>query len=212
MKCPLCQTRKAKRHCPAKSAQICAVCCATQREIEIDCPIDCPHLREGYNYAEERGVLDQRAKEHLDEKQFDRSFLVANEFFLMELWGKIWDCYQAHPQIHDSDILEALEALEKTFQTLDKGLYYDSKPEGSLPQILYDDLKKAIDEKIKNPDLNQHHLKVSTALDCLAFLQQFARLKGSGRPLSRGFLLQIEEAFAHLPSTTSDEEPRIVLS
>ena len=29
-KCPLCNTRAAKRHCPAKATKICPVCCGTK--------------------------------------------------------------------------------------------------------------------------------------------------------------------------------------
>lgn len=42
--CPLCQTRKARRACPALARQICAVCCGTKRLVEIDCPPDCGYL------------------------------------------------------------------------------------------------------------------------------------------------------------------------
>lgn len=212
MKCPLCNTRKAKRLCPAKSAQICNVCCATKREIEIDCPMSCAYLREGYSYAQEKQPLEQRAQKVAPSRTFDRRFIVANEPFLLELWQWIWESHKAVPQLHDADVLGALASLEKTYQTLDKGLYYDSKPENGLQQFLYLKLKEALDAKMQNPDAHQHHLKVTTLIDCLAFLRQFAQLKGSGRPLSRGFLLQLDDIFSRLPQKSSISEPRIVLS
>lgn len=211
MKCPLCGTRKAKRLCPAKSGQICAICCATKREIEIDCPIACVYLRESYNYAQEKEPSEPSVPRPPDERRFDRTFLVANESFLMELWRWIWDGFNASPQLHDADVLVVLAALEKTYQTLDKGLYYDSKPETAIQQVLFTRLKELIDAKVQNPDIHQHHLKISTVIDCLAFLQQFARLKNSGRPLSRGFLLQLDEIFKNLPEDKPTEEPRVVL-
>jgi hypothetical protein len=33
--------------------QICAVCCGTKREIEIDCPSNCAYLRSGRDYEAE---------------------------------------------------------------------------------------------------------------------------------------------------------------
>ena len=42
--CPVCNSRKARRACPALGQTICPVCCATKRLVEINCPSDCPHL------------------------------------------------------------------------------------------------------------------------------------------------------------------------
>ena len=44
MVCPVCNSRKAKRACPALGKQICAVCCGTKRLVEIACPADCGYL------------------------------------------------------------------------------------------------------------------------------------------------------------------------
>src|SRR5262245_65956202 len=42
--CSLCGTGKAKRACPALGRDICPVCCATKRQVEISCPPDCGYL------------------------------------------------------------------------------------------------------------------------------------------------------------------------
>ena len=44
MICPLCQKRPAKRACPALRHDICTVCCATKRLVEIQCTEDCRYL------------------------------------------------------------------------------------------------------------------------------------------------------------------------
>ncbi|MBZ5551185.1 MAG: hypothetical protein LAO21_00595 [Acidobacteriia bacterium] len=212
MQCPLCGSRKARRSCPAKSARICGVCCATKREIEIDCPPSCSYLREGYQYAMEKNPLEQRARSMTLGRTFDRGFLLENERFLMEVSSVIREGYKSVPQLHDSDIVGAFAALEKTYRTLDKGLYYDTTPEGGLGQFLYSKLKESIDLKMQNPDAHGRRLKVSTVIDCLVFLQQFVQLKGSGRPLSRGYLSHLEEVFEHAPKDAPSEEPRILLA
>jgi len=43
-KCHVCEQRKGKRQCPARSAPICPVCCAQSRVVKIDCPADCSFL------------------------------------------------------------------------------------------------------------------------------------------------------------------------
>src|SRR5690242_17610531 len=64
MVCPICHERKAKRFCPAKGAQICAVCCGTKRLVEINCPADCVYLTSARNHPPavvQRQVLSDRA-------------------------------------------------------------------------------------------------------------------------------------------------------
>jgi hypothetical protein len=212
MQCPLCRKRVARRSCPAKSAQICGVCCATKREIEIDCPPSCSYLREGYQYDLEKNPPDQRARSMTIDRPFDRGFLLENVKFLMELSKVIRESYQSVPQLHDSDIMGAFAALEKTYRTLDKGLYYDTQPEGALEKFLYARLKQSIDLKTQKPDIDGRRLKISTVIDCLVFLQQFVPMKGSGRPLSRGYLTHLEEVFSRAPKESPSEEPRIFLA
>lgn len=212
MSCPLCGSRKAKRYCSGKAVQICTVCCATKREIEIDCPTSCSYLREGYHYHQEKALVLNDPQTAPPEKIFDRRFLIHNEPFLMTLWQIIWESCKSIPSVHDADVLGALMALERTYQTLDKGLYYESRPEDGTQQILYAELKETIDRRLQQPDVLQEHLKVSTVLECLQFQQQFLRMKTSGRALSRGFLMQLESIFGEPLSSTPGTGSRIVLA
>src|SRR5688572_30303461 len=43
-RCPRCESRKAKRSCPALRVDICPVCCAEGRLNTIACPTDCVYL------------------------------------------------------------------------------------------------------------------------------------------------------------------------
>src|SRR5678810_886791 len=57
-RCPLCTERSAKRFCPAKQTSICAVCCGTKREVEIDCPSSCVYLKASRSYDAEKPIPD----------------------------------------------------------------------------------------------------------------------------------------------------------
>ena len=50
VRCKLCEKKRARRHCPGVEGEICPVCCGTERENTIDCPLDCEHLREARQY------------------------------------------------------------------------------------------------------------------------------------------------------------------
>src|SRR5277367_3490448 len=44
--CKICGVRRARRDCPGVRAMICSICCGTEREVSISCPLDCVYLRE----------------------------------------------------------------------------------------------------------------------------------------------------------------------
>ena len=46
MSCPLCRLRRPRRFCPGVEKDICALCCGTEREVTVDCPLDCEYLLE----------------------------------------------------------------------------------------------------------------------------------------------------------------------
>src|ERR1035441_6424798 len=47
MQCSICQTRRSRRFCPGVRGEICSLCCGEEREVTVDCPLDCEFLREG---------------------------------------------------------------------------------------------------------------------------------------------------------------------
>src|SRR5262245_36849038 len=71
--CPLCSERAGKRYCPAKETQICAVCCGTKREIEIDCPSSCTYLKASRNYEADKPIVEPDLMEKL--RRYDNSFI-----------------------------------------------------------------------------------------------------------------------------------------
>src|SRR5215472_15269723 len=46
MTCAICGIRRPRRYCPGVHGEICAICCGTEREVTVSCPLDCEYLRE----------------------------------------------------------------------------------------------------------------------------------------------------------------------
>ena len=46
MACAICETRRPRRFCPGVRGDICSICCGTEREVTVDCPLDCEFLQE----------------------------------------------------------------------------------------------------------------------------------------------------------------------
>lgn len=201
--CPLCSERAGKRYCPAKDVKICAVCCGTKREIEIDCPSSCPHLRASRSYELDKPIPDPEAAAHVN--NFDALFLEQFHQVLDVLTLAINEERTNTPWLVDNDVIEVLKALKTTLKTLSGGIYYDSTPDGPVRAALFRRLKEILDQLMEpDPAEARRVLKVSEGIDILDFLTVVAQANSSIRPKSRRYLDWIAEKFAQrLPAQHS---------
>ena len=145
--CPICAKRRGKRHCPgvarsrwaAKTETICAQCCGEQRELTIDCPLDCPYLVAAHRYEAERParaapvhgepVQGEPAELAFPQVALDHDFLDEHQQFIAAL--ALFFCRFAAEQkdVRDADLLAALDSLARGYQTLESGLYYEQPPD-----------------------------------------------------------------------------------
>jgi hypothetical protein len=187
-RCPLCSDRSAKRFCPAKETSICAVCCGTKREVEIDCPSSCPHLKLGRLYEAEKRTPDPQLMARV--QSFDDNFV--------ERYSPVFDAVglavlaerAAAPWLVDSDVLEVFKALSATMKTLSSGIYYESVPDLPIRASLFRRLKEVFDEFMRS-QIDVHRqltLRVSEASQILDFLTFVATMNSNARPRSRQYL------------------------
>ena len=210
MTCPLCHKRKAARFCPAKSERICAVCCATEREVTIDCPSDCSYLVASRQYEEERREVDWSNVPFADVR-VPPSIFRGHGGLVNEIVYTICTFAADERAAVDSDVLAAFQALAETYQTLAKGIYYEKPPDHRLQRQLYTRLMGAIaDSKKREAD----HLKVlgdETIRDALIFFTQLGATRTNGRPKGRAFL-DFLRSHLEVEDTADSESPRLILS
>src|SRR5499426_1227479 len=147
--CPLCSTRPGKRYCPAKDTQICAVCCGTKREIEIDCPSSCSYLKASRSYEAEKPAVDPELIAKI--RKYDDNFVQRFQYVLESVNRSVIEERLASPWLVDKDVIEVYKALGATMRTLSSGIYYETLPEGHVRLALFRRLKEAFDELMK-PD------------------------------------------------------------
>jgi hypothetical protein len=183
-KCPLCSRRPAKRRCPAKRTGICPACCATKREVEIDCPSDCVYLREGQNYAAETA----RDASPRPSREFSQQFRRRNAEFITAFAEAIADHRRTDPGLLDQDVRDAFAALKSTVRTLDSGIYYETLPEGADARSLYRRIRSLLDQLIQPRSEGHPALRISDSPDVVDFLIVSVEIHSGGRPKSRRFL------------------------
>jgi hypothetical protein len=141
MVCPLCRDRAARRRCPALDRDICAVCCGTKRLVEIACPTDCGYLRSAQAHPP-ASVRRQQER--------DLGFLMAMHEGLSQDQSELfWAIltfvvgFRGDPlvKVIDDDLAEAAASLAATYETADRGLIYEHRPQSLVAQRLVTELK-----------------------------------------------------------------------
>ncbi|HWB85370.1 MAG TPA: hypothetical protein VG675_14600 [Bryobacteraceae bacterium] len=188
MTCAICQTRKPRRFCPGVRGDICTVCCGTEREVTVNCPLDCEYLRDARQHER---LLPLSAKDFPSKDiEVTESFLQKNEEMLVALGQRIVMVALDTPGAVDSDVREALEALVRTYRTLQSGVYYETRPANPLAARIYDAVQEASAEyrKRETESLGMPKTRDSDVLGLLVFFQRLAWDRNNGRPKGRTFI------------------------
>ncbi|HET7108202.1 MAG TPA: hypothetical protein VFI38_15420 [Candidatus Acidoferrum sp.] len=188
MSCPICKKRKPGRFCPAKAETICPLCCGTEREVTLDCPLDCAYLAAAHRYeaqhprelATDTPLLDVRLAQDL--VRIHPQLLSAIAFTIAKFCA-------AQPSATDPDVLAALQSLAESYKTLASGIVYEQPPVPPIQRGLYDALTAFLNEtKQSATQTSQGRPKDSEIFQLLVFLYRMGLLRTNGRPRSRRFL------------------------
>ena len=148
--CPLCQKRPAKRACPAVHQEICTVCCATKRLVEIACPEDCRYLDSAQKHP---AAVVKRRIDH------DLSLLMATIGRLSEQQLQLFFLLQSMVLSHkpegigrlsDTDVALATGALAAALETASKGVIFEEATASVTAEGLRHALKPVVEEITKS--------------------------------------------------------------
>ena len=182
--CQVCQKKRARRHCPGVRGEICAVCCGTERENSIDCPLDCEHLQEARRHEQPVPLSELPNKD----VRVTEEFLREHESLLLWISMALAQSMEKQRAV-DSDAREGLEALIKTYRTRESGLIYESRPANPYAASIVEALQQSIEklhEQIAK-ETGTHSLRDSEVLAILVFLQRLELQHNNGRKRGRAF-------------------------
>jgi hypothetical protein len=210
--CSICESRKAKRFCPAKGEMICAICCGEKREVTIDCPPDCTYLIAARAWEREhRRPIDPKEVPYPD-LSIPTSLMHERRPLISALGFTILKTARDLPALDDSGVIDALAALAETYRTLGTGLYYERPPDGPIARHVYDKLAAFLGElkKSEQQQTGFGGVKDSETFQILAFLLRVAKYESNGRPRSRAFLDFLRAQFPR-PAEAAPEPSRIIV-
>ncbi len=216
MKCVICGIRKPKRHCPGVHGDICTICCGTEREQTVLCPLDCEYLHEAHLH--ERVPEIDFAKVPNIEVDLTEKFLQENQEQLFILGAAVFESTAGSQGATDYDAREALEALIVSYKAMQTGLFYEAKPVNPYAATIYELVQRRVQEvrdlKAKG-DPTAIELRDAVILGVLIFLQRLEYKNNNGRKRSRAFMEILQNFYrsqlATVANTPEPETPLIIL-
>jgi hypothetical protein len=211
--CKLCEKKRARRYCPGVSGEICPQCCGTERENTIDCPLECEHLHAARLHERPAPLSEQDFPNHeLPNKdiRITEQFLKDQDHLILWLSHSLARAMESGKAV-DGDAREALEAMIKTYRTLQSGLIYESKPQNPYAAGIQEALKTAI-EDLRKSIAEEAGLQVSAGikdldlLGVLVFLQRLELQHSNGRRRGRAFLDFLRSYFPDALASASSEQ------
>jgi hypothetical protein len=184
--CRICEKRRPRRYCPGVSGDICPICCGTEREVTVNCPLDCPYLQEARKYEKVPDV-DPRQFPHSDIK-VDEGFLQRNEALLILIASSLARVALTTEGAVDRDVKEALDTLVRTYRTLQSGLVYEVRPENPIAARIHAGVQEALQNMSARLAEHSQTIRDADALGILAFLQRLEIQHNNGRPKGRAFI------------------------
>src|SRR5206468_762835 len=155
-------------------------------EVTIDCPLDCVYLREARQH--ERPAELTEAEIPNRDVRLTEDFLQRQEQLILWLANALTRAMETGKAV-DSDAREALEALIRTYRTLESGLIYETRTPNPYAAGLQEALKKAVEELRKTLAENSGVLSLrdKDLLGTLVFLQRLELQYANGRRRGRAF-------------------------
>jgi hypothetical protein len=186
--CKICATRRPRRYCLALNGEICSQCCGREREVTLDCPLDCEYLREARKH-ERPPEVNPDAFPNQDIR-LTETFLVDHELLLIAVGRALLDAALSTPGAVDGDLREAFAALIRTQRTLESGLYYETRPDNPVAAELCRRIQAGIEQfrSEETEHLQMTKTRDSEVLGVLVFLQRLELDRNNGRKRGRAFV------------------------
>jgi hypothetical protein len=195
MTCAICEIRRPKRYCPGVRGEICSLCCGNEREVSVRCPFECEFLQDARKHDKIPAVNpDEFPNQDIPVSE---EFLHENEELLVFLGRGIMQSSLQADAV-DNDVREALEALIRTYRTLQSGVYYETRPQNPLASAVFAGIQNAVAElrRMEQEQRGVTHTRDAQVLGLLVFLQRLELDRNNGRRLGRAFLDFLRSFFA----------------
>ena len=186
--CKICGKRRARRACPAVDGDICTICCGTEREVSLSCPLECVYLQEAHRREKPIAVAEKQLSN--PDVQVTEEFLAEHEELMLFCIYSLVQAALTTVGALDSDVLAALEALIQTRRTLESGLVYETRAENMVAAAVQRGFADSLADyqKVRAERETFSPVRNSDILKILVFLHRLGQQNQNGRPRGRMYL------------------------
>jgi hypothetical protein len=217
LSCAICEIRKEKRFCPAVHGRICPQCCGEQREVTLDCPSDCPYLRQAREHEKPRSSDQIDPAGLFLQVEVSEQFMYEKEHLLVGLTYALAKAARADRSLQDQDLIATLSVVSKGYERLvNSGLHYEQPLTSEAQRRAAAELETMVKEyrEAEQKHMGYASLRDSDVLKALVFLLRLAHGRTSGRRKSRAFVEFLFEQFPEKASAVvapQETDSRIIL-
>jgi hypothetical protein len=110
-------------------------------------------------------------------------------------------------------VRDALDALIRTYRTLESGVYYESLPQNLVAANIYRLVQQAVAEfrQAEQQNYGAARTRDSDVLGLLVFLQRLERMQNNGRIRGRAFLGGLHGFYAAGPAPEASPPSSLIL-
>ncbi len=186
--CKICGKRRARRACPAVQGDICTLCCGTEREVSLSCPLECEYLQEAHQHERPLPITEEQIS-YPEVKVTEEFIREHEELLLFSVYSLVQSAIKTSGAI-DADVMAAMEALIQTQRTLESGLVYETRPENTIAKAVQRAFSSSLAEyqKLKDEREGFAAFRSSDVLSVLVFLHRLGQQNQNGRPRGRMYL------------------------
>lgn len=186
--CKICGKRRARRACPAVHGEICTICCGTEREVSLSCPLECEYLQEAHRREKPIAVAEEQIgyRDTVVSEEFVRGH---EELLLFCVYALLQAALRTSGAV-DTDVLAALAATIQTYRTAESGLVYETRPDNVPAAGVQRGLVASIEDyqKLRTERESLAPVRASEILATLVFLYRIGQQNQNGRPRGRLFI------------------------
>jgi hypothetical protein len=177
--------------------------------VSITCPLDCEYLQDARLHDKPVPLASPQLP-HEDIRVNER-FLRDQDELVLFLAGSVSAAALATSGATDFDVRDALDALIRTYRTLEAGVYYETMPDNLLASRVFravqDDIARFRTEERQG--LGIRTLRDADILRVLVFFSRLELDRNNGRRRGRAFIGLLRE-LAPAPAS-SDATSRLVI-
>jgi hypothetical protein len=183
--------------------EICTICCGTEREVTVDCPFECEYLQEARK--RDKPVPWTEADIPHPDIKVSEKFVAEHEDLLVYLGQALFASAMEGQLTVDNDVHESLDALIRTYRTLQTGVVYETVPTNPIAAAVYRSVQAAVAQfrREEQEKTGMSRTRDADVLGLLVFLARVELDRNNGRKRGRAFLDSLRQFYTAEPESES---------